>query len=74
LVVLVGSVGLGVRSIGKAFNRTLLRLILCGLLIRRDIIPARVGLRFVELVEDESLENKTLLHDPLFVILSLEFV
>jgi hypothetical protein len=39
-------------------------------LVRRDIIPVRVGLRFVGIIEDESLllllSNKTLLHEPLF--------
>ena len=68
---LVASVGLGVEFVGRAFSRTLFRLILCGLLTRRDIMPARVGLRFVEFDEDESLVNRTLLHDPFVVILSL---
>jgi len=38
------------------------------------MIPARVGLRFVVVV-DESLENKTLLHDSLSVVVgfSLRF-
>jgi hypothetical protein len=36
-------------------------LIRCGLLAKRDIIPVRVGLRFVAVVvDDESFANKTL--------------
>jgi hypothetical protein len=47
--------------------RTLLRLNLCGLLARRDIIPIRVGLRFVADISLESSENKTFVHDPLVI-------
>jgi hypothetical protein len=56
------SVGL----IGKAFNRALIRLILCGLLAKRDIIPVRLGLSFVVVIGDvssELLANKSLLQD-----------
>jgi hypothetical protein len=69
LGILIASVGLLVISIAQAFNRILFRFILCGLLARRDIIPVRVGLRLVVIIEDESLlllANNTLLHDPLF--------
>jgi hypothetical protein len=40
-------------------------LIRCGLLAKRDIIPVRVGLRFVVVVviDDESFANKTLVQD-----------
>ncbi len=73
-VALTVSVGVGVKSIGRAFKRALFRLIRCGLFAKRDMIPARVGLRFVVVV-DESLENKTLLHDSLSVVVgfSLRF-
>lgn len=49
--------------------RLLLLLLLCECLVNRDIIPVRIGLRFVGRIADESLElllsNKTFVHDPL---------
>ena len=47
LTVCMISVGLEVRFIGRAFNKALVRLIRFGVLVRRDIIPARGGLELV---------------------------
>ena len=46
-------------------------MILCGLLESRDMIPVRVGLRFVVVVADELFVNSTLLQDSFVVDLSL---
>lgn len=61
------SVGLLVDSMGRALRRTLFRLLCWEFFAKRDMIPVRVGLRFVVVAEVASLlENNTLLHVPLF--------